>query len=327
MDQHAPIAENCPVGLVERIRDYYRRAQIQGPVGCSMWVGFDATQRRPIHDLLLHGTDDECEAALADPLSHNLFYGFDTMCADAVALIAQPSFREALSVEVGARILDLGGHLGLASESPAATFSAILARYPSLRFPYFHREPGFIAEIGPISYRAVQATYQAILLQRLGATSVLEIGGGLGRTALHAAQLGITDYTIVDLPLSGVAQAYFLGMALGPEAIALWGEPGFDSRGGIRIAPRDWLALTPDCFSVGLNVDSLPEMDPGIAATYVDWMVKRCAKVLSINHEELPLKASELFANKGVVASRSVYPLRAGYFEELVETSIARRAA
>ena len=45
------------------------------------------------------------------------------------------------------------------------------------------------------------------------------------------------DYTIVDLPLTNVAQAHFLGQVVGSSAVALVGEPV--GGGAIRIlGPR-----------------------------------------------------------------------------------------
>ncbi len=60
---------------------------------------------------------------------------------------------------------------------------------------------------------------------------VLEIGAGLGRTAYYAWRAGIRHYTIVDVPLTAVAQADFLGRTLGPEALTLAGE---DAGGPVR---------------------------------------------------------------------------------------------
>ncbi len=52
----------------------------------------------------------------------------------------------------------------------------------------------------------------------------LEIGGGLGHTAYYAWRSSVTHYSTVDLPMTAVAQAGFLGRALGCDAISLFGE-------------------------------------------------------------------------------------------------------
>jgi hypothetical protein len=55
----------------------------------------------------------------------------------------------------------------------------------------------------------------------------------LGRTAFYAKQFRLRNYTIVDLPMTSVAQANFLGGALGADDVCLFGE----DRHGIRIIP------------------------------------------------------------------------------------------
>jgi hypothetical protein len=71
-------------------------------------------------------------------------------------------------------------------------------------------------------------------VESLPAPRLLEIGGGLGRTAYYAWQFGLRDYTLIDIPITAVAQANFLGRVLGERAIQLYGETG---QCGIRILP------------------------------------------------------------------------------------------
>jgi hypothetical protein len=53
---------------------------------------------------------------------------------------------------------------------------------------------------------AIQAIYQAYRLVEVAGRDarVVEIGDGMGRTALYAHTLGIRNYTIFDLPLTNV---------------------------------------------------------------------------------------------------------------------------
>jgi hypothetical protein len=94
----------------------------------------------------------------------------------------------------------------------------------------FPGEVGLATSRGTISYRAVQALYQAwrifASLNMDREARVVEIGAGLGRTAFYARQFGLRNYTIVDLPMSSVAQAYFLGRTLGDDAVRLFEEEG-----------------------------------------------------------------------------------------------------
>ena len=102
-----------------------------------------------------------------------------------------------------------------------------------IRFPNpYPGERGLLtATRGVASFRAIQALYQAWRLRELSRGQndfrVLEIGAGLGRTAYFAQALGMSDYTIIDIPLTNAAQGYFLGRTLGPDNIVLFGEiPG-----------------------------------------------------------------------------------------------------
>lgn len=54
---------------------------------------------------------------------------------------------------------------------------------------------------------------------------------------------------IVDLPLTGAAAAYFLGRALGPDAIALFGEDVPDASGRIKIVPPAAFLSSVDRYS------------------------------------------------------------------------------
>ena len=62
----------------------------------------------------------------------------------------------------------------------------------------------------------------------------MEIGAGMGRTAYYMCKFGLSDYTIVDLPMSNVAQAAFLSRVMGEDQISLAGE---DRSANVRILP------------------------------------------------------------------------------------------
>ena len=132
-----------------------------------------------------------------------------------------------------------------------------------LQFPnLFPGEVGLATPRGVASYRAVQAIFQAWRISELvdghPGARVLEIGAGLGRTAYYATQFGVSDYTIIDIPISNVAQTAFLGRALGTDAISLFGE----DRSGVRILPPPVFLEGDDRYDLVVNVDSLTELDP-----------------------------------------------------------------
>ena len=180
-------------------------------------------------------------------------------------------------------------------------------------FPNFYpHEKGVRSRRGIISYRPLQAIYQAYRLKTLGAAKVMEIGAGLGRTAYYAHRMGIRDYTIVDIPLSNVAQAHFLSRALGTKEVNLPGE----DRAPIRVLGPSFIACTDERFDVVLNVDSLSEMDPEVAAGYVAFARKSADTLVSINREwaDRP-RTADLLKDASVL--RMPYWMRDGYVEEI----------
>ena len=58
-------------------------------------------------------------------------------------------------------------------------------------------------------------------------------------SAYCASRFGIRHYTIVDLPLTNVSQAGFLGLTLGEQSISLYGE-AMDKAIKIIPPPRFW---------------------------------------------------------------------------------------
>ncbi len=165
----------------------------------------------------------------------------------------------------------------------------------SLQFPNpFAGEFGLATSRGVASHRAIQAIFQAWriaeLLDAQPGARVLEIGAGLGRTAYFATRFGVSDYTIIDIPLSNVAQATFLGRALGPDAIRLFGEDG----SGVRILPPPVFLEGDDTYDLVVNVDSLTELAPDVARSYAEAIRARAALFLSINREDQPFTVREL---------------------------------
>ena len=307
--------------LAGRIQAYYQRtcADSSGPE--SFWSNIDREQRGAVQGVLLDGSVSDVAAMLADPAPNDLFYGFDSLCAlQTENFRSQPAFREADIQQTSDHILTLARALGMPRFGPIAAVEAIALVFGAqLAFPNpYPNEVGVETPRGIVSYRPLQAIYQAIQLHRHGAATALEIGAGLGRTAYYAHQLGVADYTIVDLPLTNVAQAYFLAVTLGEEVVKLYGEPGFEERGGVRIAPPSWLAGSADRFDVALNADSMTEMGAGTARGYLDQIAARCRVFLSINHEINPFTMAQLFSERGWQVNREPYPMRPGYFEETI---------
>ena len=169
-----------------------------------------------------------------------------------------------------------------------------------------------------------QALYQAWrikkLLNGIQNPRVLEIGAGLGRTAFYANELGIKNYTIVDLPITMVAQAYYLGRALGEENICLDGEQFDDDQNRVRIVVPETFFAEDKTYDLIINADSLTEMDFDVAQSYWN-KIKVSTKIfLSINHEANKFRVRDLFIedSNSLIVHRGLYCMRKGYVEELI---------
>jgi hypothetical protein len=322
--------------LVARVVAAYRAASATA-LGSknSFWLQSFSDFKRPIHDALMSRDAEAAVAAtLRDPGSNMLFYGFDNLtCRTAPSPSTEighhriPVYDDLLRLAeaIGVQRLDNPEQL----ESHRAPETAVILRDLDAAFGFtiqfpnpFPGEVGLATSRGVASYRAVQALYQAyriaeLVRDRPGAR-VAEIGGGLGRTPFYAHQFGLRDYTLIDLPMTNVAQGYFLGRVLGPDAICLFGE----DRPGMRILPPVAFLAATDRYDLAVNVDSLTEMAPATASAYCREIRGRADIFLSINHESNARTVRDICVSLGMSASsRAPYWLRRGYLDEVFRLS------
>ena len=222
--------------FLDRVRRSYKLA-----LGASntrhgrMWDNIDE-RRASVHAALLAKADDDLRNIFADPLSTDLFYGCDNLCQsmlggnfDDPGIVNYYSdvARSDLFFLAQALKIDKGDLASFDHENALRDADQLLNQ--AILFPtLFRGELGLRTTRGIASYRAIQAVYQTwrtlSLLTDCDQKSVIEIGPGMGRTAYYAYRAGLTDYTTVDLPMGMVAQACFLGAALGPEKIWMPGD-------------------------------------------------------------------------------------------------------
>ena len=321
-----PSVEDDHGALVERIIAAYALSVDATQQSDSFWDNAFFKRKREVHDALM--TKDRVVVAemLRNPGQTELFHGFETLTR-SLAHRANYGGRDAhldlmlLSEAIGVercRNPEYGQATALPDvELLLQSLDDILGF--SLQFPNpFAGEFGLATSRGVASHRAIQAIFQAWriaeLLDAQPGARVLEIGAGLGRTAYFATRFGVSDYTIIDIPLSNVAQATFLGRALGPDAIRLFGEDG----SGVRILPPPVFLEGDDTYDLVVNVDSLTELAPDVARSYAEAIRARAALFLSINREDQPFTVRELFNQIGLTAaSRAPYWMRRGYVEEV----------
>lgn len=329
--------------LIERIIAFYQMAT-KSDLGDSMWEVIFGSHHQEVHDALMDGDEKRTAEIYRYPGSSELFFGFDFL-----RRTCQQEFEQADVREVYAKLC-LDGLVRFAESVKAIPLDnpetwalgagvpydveVLLAKLSKACWPLsvpnpFPDEHGLRTSRGILSYRVPQALYQAWRIKQLvkGMENprILEIGAGLGRTAYYAHELGIKDYTIVDIPLTATAQAYFLGRTHGEDQICLDGESRVNSSEKIKI-------FTPQTFLGGdgkydliVNVDSLTEMDISTAKGYWQKIKKSTNLFLSINHETNPCRVQDLIAEDlpNLDVSRGVYWMRHGYVEEVVKRQIA----
>lgn len=146
---------------------------------------------------------------------------------------------------------------------------------------------------------------------------IIEIGAGLGILGYYLDRAGYKDYTIIDLALTNVCQAWFLKRNLPGREFILSGDGSevvYDFEEAFKInhaSDFDWISRAK--FDLMINIDGLTEMNIEAAKKYAN---SDCAKMfLSINHEVNEFRVCEIVSEKKRLY-RYPFWLRAGYVEE-----------
>lgn len=332
--------------LISRIKISYQQALTTSPSPSdSVLWSMIRSKQEDIHNSLMTGNDEEIFDILSDPQSTNLYYGVDNLAKDILVRINGDNWKQhytGLKSELDDLLVALGvvnlfnpqgGSRYPNKDQPIAKSvdDAMQAVdnlfHGKLSFPNpFAGEFGISTSKGVMSYRSVQAIYQAVLARRHAVTSCLEIGGGMGRTAYYSHLLGL-NYSVVDLPMTIVGQALFLSAALGEDSIWMIGDTMPRENRIVLLPPSE--LKTAGRVDVVLNVDSLTEMGERSAKDYLVWIGENSNTFLSINHEANDFTASGLCQAlyPSSLRSRSPYWLRPGYVEEAFSFDQPHRVA
>ena len=311
--------------LISRVKRSYRLAlELNRPPTGPVWSPIN-DMRADVHQALLAESNEPLRKVFSDPASTDLFYGVDNM---ARALSIRQSLDELRNVcgVTGKSDISLLFHAVTGSEEhdTEAALTALDTRLRQrIEFPSSIKgELGFSTSRGLASYRAIQAIYQAWrvleLTKDIKQPAILEIGPGLGRTAFYCYQAGLTNFTTIDLPLGVVAQAFFLGNALGPDRIWLLGDDPEQAAGRIRLLPA---GHPLGRFDLVVNVNSLVEMPLETAVDYLRLIAKSSGLFLSINHGYnvvhggFTVEETMKGQFSGIQVSTKPYPIREGYSE------------
>lgn len=320
--------------LVDRVITAYRLAT-KTDFGSNFWTEEFAPLNKAIHLALIEGNKSELTYMLRNPRTNLLFHGFEMMhknltndqgvrahhCSSIYDFLL--AFCEAAGVS---RLEHAESYrLDTTEPPPLRSVEDILLALDCalgirLEFPNpYPDEMGIPTSRGVASFRAVQCAYQGYRIARLAAETggpVVEIGGGLGRTAYYCAALGVKDYTIVDIPLTAAAQSYYLGRTCGEDSLRLYGET---RRAKFNIIPPDEFFSDNRSYGLVVNIDSMPEISDEMAAKYLKHIATHTKRFLSINHETLSIRTVREIALRCGAKSlgRHPYWLRRGYVDEL----------
>lgn len=176
--------------------------------------------------------------------------------------------------------------------------------------------------------RVEQALRLHLPAEAARAPRIVEIGGGYGAMAYWflRGSVAALRYTIVDLPIVGVLQGYFLSKTLGASQVSLFGEPA----ARVVLVPNTALDEVQTPCDVLVNKDSMPEMPTDAVLEYLAWTRSGCTGIFfSCNQES----AREVLGDQHGMVPRLVEQtggfvrlrrdqswVRAGYVEEIYAT-------
>jgi hypothetical protein len=334
-------------GLLRRIKHAYRLAirDFNGR-GYSMWK-YIRRRQHDLHAALMNDDDAMTSAVLSNPARTELYYGMDSLFKVGTELLKtmepQRGILASFVLDTLGRLSEVtGARRALNPEAPVkqqhkpdTDIEAVISSLDAvlgirIDFPNpFDGEYGIRTSRGVMGQRGPLCLYQAWrfvnLCRLIDGYRVLEIGAGVGRQAYYARKMGITDYTIVDLPLGNVGQAIFLGTILGPDAVWMPGDAVSDQAGRIRLFPPDWINSTDENFDLIANVDSMTEMSRKQAIEYFRFSCEHCKVFLSINHEANRFRVYDLPRAAGISIGsvRHICSIRPGYVEECFINGLA----
>lgn len=337
----------CVAGSLDKNMEYVKRivnayqlaASEQLTLKNSMWSMFFEQRHKDVHEVFLKGDLNSAADILQNPGSTDLFWGFDILCRNSMPAILSDMDGYADAVLFGLiRLTEAMGGLRIyypeTSSTPRSLPDEIdhILKLLDKKFGStvtfsnpFPGECGLLTSRGVLTYRDVQAIYQAWrikqLVRNIPNPRVLEIGAGLGRTAYYARQLGILDYSIVDIPFTCLSSGYYLIQTLGADNVLLFGEKSEEFSNKAKVFPPSHFLNQNHTFDLIMNTDSMTEMDPSVARSYLEKIASNTKTFLSINHEFNPFTVQGLVEEDNRVLSidRKPYWMRPGYVEELIQ--------
>ena len=298
--------------------------------------------KKNFHKKLMKMGDEEFYSEVANPSNNDLHYGFGDICKHVLdnprisyfylnKTVYDTIFR--LCCSLGIRKFPETYHfLKFDFDDPSKMLSDIFkeleveSNFPNL----FKGEFGLKTKFGIVSYAPIQQMYHAMKILEFSKNfnfknpRVLEIGAGLGLSAYHSWNFKIKDYTILDLSLGSLSQAYLFGNTIGKDNIIIGDEikkfniSDIEFKNKIKLIQSTDLDLVPDNIDLIINCDSITEMSFEQAKIYTKLAADKSKYFLSLNHDNNSFLISEIFKNTGF---KKIYRVpswyRSGYNEEL----------
>ena len=277
------------------------------------------------------------KSILDNPSKYNLFYGFDNNCE---YVLRHPRYMDYFENDelVIDKILNFAEYLGILRHNNPEQYR-IFIKKPSIDHlideiekkteinldfkNVFPGEKGVETHKGIISNREIQAIYQAYKIKEIvkknNYKNVLEIGGGLGRTAYYCYKFGIKNYTMVDLLIPRICQLNYLSRVINEEIVLNEKQIilSQNSDDKIKIISPKYLFNEKKNYDLVFNSDSITEIDTINQKKYVNFITENTKYFYSINHESNKNKVCNLFSIKEAKEfDRNLYWLRKGYLEE-----------
>jgi hypothetical protein len=277
------------------------------------------------------------EDILDDPSKYDIFYGFDNNCEYTLKNPRYSDYFENNELVID-KILNFAEYLGIIRHNNPEQYRIIFKKPTldhlineiekkiniELKFEnVFPGEKGVKTQKGIISNREIQAIYQAYKIKEIfkknNYKNILEIGGGLGRTAYYCNKFGIKNYTMVDLLIPRICQLNYLSRVLDEEDII--NEKQIENlknlQNKIKIISPNYLFNKKIKYDLIFNSDSITEIDSITQNKYVNFIKENAKYFYSINHESNKNKVYDLFSEVSLAEfDKSLYWLRKGFLEE-----------
>ena len=325
--------------LITRLMDAFMRANEPSCYGeDSIWRAIRGKQESVVA-AIREGDVDGVASFLAQPHEGYLHYGFEDLGVWSIDAYRDETRRTQYAIrcyEVLHQIARAMGVLAvpnpeIPSRQPEVPgISGLLDRVerelgisirPPEPYPFYY---GLRTDRGVLGERVLNAVYCAWRIRQLtrgiGRPRILEIGAGVGRLADYCYRLGLTDYWIVDIPLTSLVHGHFLANALGEDHVVLDGEAGAERLDAVKILnPERFFADSSLQFDLVVNSDSITEFGKDMATRYLRRVAERSALFFSVNHEANEFRVCDLCRETGTfeAAQRSPYWPRPGYVEEV----------